>query len=221
MLPITKRWLIECVTLKDNTFIQFLLLTAFAHDAADRIYGAIVASEEGEKALKPILQPYNTIGSTKYVDFDTTREVYPTDSRYCHISHVVADTESWEQKMAQALEELGEEGVVISYVKNQGLGFLIPYTVAGRDHNYMPDFIVRLDDGHGRDDPLNLIVEVTGRKGKDKAAKTATARNLWVPAINNHGAFGRWAFIEITDPWDAKNTIKTYVKEIADLKSQI
>jgi hypothetical protein len=34
------------------------------------------------------------------------------------------------------------------------------------------------------------------------------ARNLWVPAINNHGGFGRWAFIEITDPWDAKNTIR-------------
>lgn len=91
-----------------------------------------IASEEGEKALKPILQPYNTIGSTKYVDFDTTREVYPTDAKYCHVSHVVADTESWEQKMAQVLEELGEEDIVISYVKNQGLGFLIPYTIAGR-----------------------------------------------------------------------------------------
>jgi len=212
LLNITRRWLAECVTLKDNTFIQLLLFTAYAHDAADRIYRAIVACEAGEKALKPILQPYNTIGSTKYVDFDTTREVYPTDARYCHISHVVADTESWEQKMAQALEELGEEGIVISYVKNQGLGFLIPYTVAGLDHNYMPDFIVRLDDGRGRDDPLNLIVEVTGQKSKDKAAKTSTARNLWVPAINNHGAFGRWDFIEITDPWDAKNTIKSRLK---------
>ncbi|MBN2315823.1 MAG: DEAD/DEAH box helicase family protein [Sedimentisphaerales bacterium] len=208
LLPITRRWLTECVMLKDNTFIQLLLIRAYAHDAADKIYNAIVASEEGEKALKPILQPYNTVGSTKYVDFDTTREVYPTNEKYCHISHVVADTQSWEQKMAQALEELGEEGIVFSYVKNQGLGFLIPYTVAGRYHNYMPDFIVRLDDGRGRDDPLNLIVEVTGQKGKDKAAKTSTARNLWVPAMNNHGAFGRWAFIEITDPWDAMNTIK-------------
>lgn len=207
LLNVTRLWLAECVTLKDNTFIQLLLLTAYAHDAADRIYGAIVASEEGEKALKPILQPYNTIGSTKYVDFDTTREVYATDARFCHVSHVVADTESWEQKMAQALEELGEESIVIAYVKNQGLGFLIPYTIAGRDHNYMPDFIVRLDDGSGRDNPLNLIIEVTGQKGKDKAAKTSTARNLWVPAVNIHGAFGRWSFIEITDPWDAKNTI--------------
>ena len=40
----------------------------------------------------------------------------------------------------------------------------------------------------------------------------ATASNLWVPAINNHGGFGRWAFLEITDPWDAKNTIRAMLR---------
>jgi len=38
---------------------------------------------------------------------------------------------------------------------------------------------------------------------------------LWVPAINNHGGFGRWAFIEITDPWDAKNTIWAMLRDKA------
>jgi len=208
VLDITKRWLAECVTCKDNTFGQMLLLIEYAHEAADKIYAAIVGSDKGEKALMPILQPYNTIGSTKYVDFDTARPTYLTDPRYCHVSHVVGDTESWEQKMAQALEELGDEGILLAYVKNQGLGFFIPYTVSGKDHNYMPDFIVRLDDGHGPKDPLNLIVEVTGEKDKKKAAKVSTARNLWIPAINNHGGFGRWDFIEITDPWDAKGAIR-------------
>ena len=36
------------------------------------------------------------------------------------------------------------------------------------------------------------------------------ARTLWIPAINNHGGFGRWSFMEITDPWDAKNSIRKY-----------
>ncbi len=39
-------------------------------------------------------------------------------------------------------------------------------------------------------------------------AKPATSRTVWIPAINNHGRFGRWAFVEVTDPWDAKNTIR-------------
>lgn len=51
---------------------------------------------------------------------------------------------------------------------------------------------------------LNLILEVSGEARKDKAAKVALARSLWVPAVNNHGGFGWWAFLEINDPWDAQ-----------------
>src|SRR5207248_2988734 len=79
MLAIAKRWLSECVTCKDNTFPQLLLLVEFAHDAADRIYKAIVESAAGTPALRPILRPYDVVGSTRYVDFDTTKAVYPTD----------------------------------------------------------------------------------------------------------------------------------------------
>jgi hypothetical protein len=55
---------------------------------------------------------------------------------------------------------------------------------------------------------------MTGERKKDKAAKVATARALWVPAVNNHGAFGRWAFIEIDDPWDAQNLIRAEEKQM-------
>ena len=139
------------------------------------------------------------------MDFDTTRPVYSTDPRKCHISHVVADTGSWEQKTAQTLEEMDE---VAFYTKNHNLGFIIPYTINGEERRYVPDFLVRIDDGHGADDPLNLIIEVTGERKKEKAAKVATARNLWVPAVNNHGCFGRWDFLEIADPWNAQNAIR-------------
>ncbi len=205
LLRIARRWRAECLTLKDNTFPQLLLLHDLAADAAEHIYQAIVQSTSGEKTLHPILRPYDTVGSTRYVDFDTTRPVYPTDPARCHISHVVADTGSWEQKMAQAIEEMDE---VVRYVKNHALGFTIPYTLNGQERPYTPDFIIHIDDGHGPDDLLNLIVEVSGEARKDKAAKVAAARNLWTPAINNHGGFGRWTLIEISDPWDAKNTIR-------------
>jgi type III restriction enzyme len=142
------------------------------------------------------------------VDFDTTRDVYATDPHRCHISYVVLDSD-WEAKMAQALEEMSE---VIRYVKNHNLGFVIPYTIEGDERGYIPDYIVHIDDGHGADDPLNLILEVSGEPRKDKAAKVATARSLWAPAVNNHGAYGRWAFLEISDPWDAENTIRAMLR---------
>jgi type III restriction enzyme len=166
LLGIAKHWLAECVTLKDNTFPQLLLLIEFAHDAADRIYKAIVASTDGTAALKPILRPYDTIGSTRDVDFDTTRPVFATRADKCHVSHVVADTDSWEQKMAQTLEDMPE---VIRYVKNHNLSFTIPYTLNGEEKNYIPDFIACIDDGHGPDDLLNLIVEGQGRQSRHGA----------------------------------------------------
>lgn len=208
ILRIARRWLKECVTCKDNTFPQMLLLLEIAHNAADKIYRAIAASEPGMKVLKPILRQYDTLGSTRYVDFDTIRSTYATRPDKCHINYMVADTKSWEQKLAQTLEDMNE---VLCYVKNQGLNFTIPYTINGEEKNYVPDFIVRIRNG--AKEPLNLILEVTGESKKEKAAKAATARTLWVPAINNHAVFGQWAYIEITDPWDAMNTIRAVLQK--------
>jgi type III restriction enzyme len=198
LLAITKRWLGECLRCKGGTFPQLLLFVRFAHESADRIYRSIVSSTEGTPTLKPILRPYDTLGTTRYVDFHTIRETYKTRPDKCHVSHVAGDS-GWEFKLAQELEDMPE---VVSYVKNQSLGFTIPYTVNGVERQYYADFVVRFDGGHGKNDPLNLIVEVTGERDKDKEAKAATARALWVPAVNNHGGFGRWAFLEITDPYD-------------------
>ncbi len=208
VLRIAREWLAQCVTLKDHAFPQMLLLTTLRDGAAGKIYTAITGSEAGEKTLKPILRPYDTVGSTRYVDFDTTKPVYAPDPQKCHVTWVVADTGSWEQKMAQTLEEMDE---VLRYVKNQSLGFTIPYTLNGTERQYVPDFIAVVDDGHGPDDLLNLIVEVSGEGKKDKATKVATARTLWVPAVNNHGGFGRWTFVEVTDPWDAEHTIRATI----------
>jgi len=205
ILAIAKRWLTECLTLKDHTFPQLLLLAGFAHDASDRIYQSIALGAGQAPSLRPILRPYDVVGSTRYVDFDTIRPVWSTRADKCHVSHVVADTGAWEQKLAQVLEELPE---VLSYVKNHNLGLAIPYTLNGDEHLYYPDFVARVDDGRGADDLLNLLVEVSGEERRDKAAKVATARTLWVPAVNNHGGFGRWAFVEITDVYDAIGPIR-------------
>jgi len=209
LLAIVHRWRLECLTCKDDAFPQMLLLTRLAHQASEKIYQAIVASRTGAQTLRPILRPFDPIGSTRYVDFDTTRDTYPSDPRKCHIEYVVLDS-GWEAKMAQTLEEMDE---VVAYAKNLNLGFAIPYVIEGGERSYYPDYLVRLDDGHGPDELLNLIVEVSGEARKDKAAKTATTRTLWVPAINNHGGFGRWAFLEVTDPWDAKNAIRSLMRQ--------
>ncbi|MBV6451751.1 MAG: hypothetical protein MHPDNHAH_02498 [Anaerolineales bacterium] len=208
LLRVVQEWRENYLTCKDNTFPQMLLLAAFAHTAAEKIYQAIVGSNEGGRTLLPILRPYDTVGSTRFVDFDTARDVYRTQPDKSHVSHVVLDS-GWEAKLAETLESMDE---VVHYVKNFQLGFTIPYTYNGEEKSYYPDYLIRVDDGHGAEDYLNLLVEVSGERRKDKAAKVETARNLWIPAINNHGGFGRWAFLEIVDPWDAKKTIRAFLQ---------
>jgi type III restriction enzyme len=208
LLGIVREWRENYLTCKDNAFPQMLLMVAFANTAAEKIYQALVASTSEEKILLPIPRPYDTLGSTRYVDFDTARDVYRTSREKCHVSHVVLDS-GWEAKLAEILENELEE--VIHYVKNFQLGFTIPYTFNGEEKGYLPDYLIHIDDGHGPNDLLNLILEVSGEARKDKAAKVETARNLWIPAVNNHGGFGRWAFLEIVDPWDAKNTILKFI----------
>jgi type III restriction enzyme len=207
LVRIVQQWMADpsMLIMKDNAFPQLLAFAELRHDAVDRIYLGIVNSEGGGNRLRPVLRAWDPVGSTQYVDFDTARPVWKTSPEKCHVSHVAADTGSWEQRMAQAFEEMPE---VVRYVKNQSLGFTIPYTLDGKSHSYVPDFIADIDDGHGHDDLLHLVVEVSGKIDKAKIAKTSTARELWVPAINNHGAFGRWAFVEVTDPWDAHATLR-------------
>src|ERR1017187_7723791 len=192
----------------DDTFPQMVLFAERVATAAEKIYRSIVAATPGAKTLKPLLYPYDTEGSTEYVDFDTTRAVYVTRTDRCHITHVVADTDSWEQKMAQTLEDMTE---VSAYFKNHHVGFTIPYVMKGEQRNYTPDFVVRMTTAAG---DLNLIVEVSGQDRDDKAARVATARALWVPAVNNHGGFGRWAFFEVRDPWNAKTEVREFLKTV-------
>ncbi|MGQ0715292.1 MAG: BPTD_3080 family restriction endonuclease [Gemmatimonadaceae bacterium] len=214
LIQITREWYDECVDCKDDAFPQLLYFAENAHNAADRIYRSIVAAEEGTLRLRPILAPYEWDQTTAHVDFDTTRPVYATREK-CQVSHIVCDTGSWEQKVAQSLEDLDE---VHSYVKNDRQpGFSIPYTVDGDQRAYFPDFIARVNDGRMRaaDDWLNVVIEVTGEMKKDKLAKVATAQRLWVPAVTNHGGLGRWAFAEISDPWRAKTQLRSALGEAA------
>jgi type III restriction enzyme len=210
VLAITKEWMRRCLVLKDDTYPQLLLLHERRAEAAGRVWKAIVRSAPKDRVLLPVPRPFEPTGSTRHVDFDTVRPTWATAPNKCHVSHVVADTGSWEQKVAQALEEMPE---VLAYVKNDPhqVGFKIPYVMNGTEEFYYPDFLVRWDDGGG--EPLNVIVEVSGFPEKDKAEKVDTARTMFVPAMNNRHdrvsrEWGRWAFVEVTDPWNAKTTLR-------------
>jgi len=205
LLAIVRDWMGACVTCQDNAFPQMLLIGELQNDAAERVYRSIVRGTEGEKRLVPILRPYEPRGTTRGVGFDTTKDVYTTNPGKSHLNYVPLDS-NWEAKLALSLESMPE---VICYVKNQSLNFTIPYTFEGSSANYVPDYIVRVRRDSGSE--LKLIIEVSGEAKKAKGTKVGTAQSLWVPAVNNHGGFGTWSFLEVTDPWNAVNAIREHL----------
>ncbi|MEI6783580.1 MAG: restriction endonuclease, partial [Verrucomicrobiota bacterium] len=176
-----------------GTFPAQVLYREIADRACERIKTAITETLQGANQIKAILDAYNPEGSTVHVNFTTSKTTrWKTDASKCHINWVVCDSD-WEAEFCRVAEA---HPSVLAYVKNQGLGLEVPYLLAGTPRKYLPDFIVRVDDGQPA--PLNLIVEIKGFRGEDAKEKANTMRSYWVPGVNNLGKFGRWAFAEFT-----------------------
>jgi type III restriction enzyme len=100
---------------------------------------------------------------------------------------------------------------VKAYVKNHNLGLEVPYRYGSETRRYLPDFIVLVDDGHGDDDPLHLIVEIKGFRREDTKEKKANMETYWVPRVNNLGTYGRWAFAELTEAYQIEADFAAHV----------
>ena len=206
---ITRKWLDDCLICKGDTYPAQLMYQELADMACDRITAAITRAEIGARPVKAVLDPYNPVGSTAQVSFNTTKTSrYETDSRRCHVNWVVLDSD-WEAEFCRVAES--HPGVK-AYVKNHNLGLEAPYRYGSTMRTYIPDFIVLVDDGRGKDDLLNLIVEIKGYRGEDAKAKKDTMDTYWVPGVNNHGNYGRWAFAEFTDVYEMQSDFESKVE---------
>jgi type III restriction enzyme len=56
-----------------------------------------------------------------------------------------------------------------------------------------------IDDGHGPEDPLHIIVEIKGYRREDAKEKKSTMETYWVNGVNYVGNYGRWTFAEFTE----------------------
>lgn len=214
---ITKQWLDSCLVCRGGTRPAQLMYQELADMACERITAGITRSLVGERPVKVVLDAYNPTGSTIHVKFNTSKiSRWQTDSRRCHINWVILDSD-WEAEFCRIAESHRR---VRSYVKNQNLGLEVPYRYGSEMRKYIPDFIVLVDDGHGEDDLLHLIVEIKGYRREDAKEKKSTMENYWVPGVNNNGQYGRWAFVELTDVYemetDFKKEIEMYFNNVID-----
>jgi type III restriction enzyme len=212
---ITRRWLDECLQCKGGTYPAQLMYQTLADQACERITAAISRHEirkEGSRT-KVVLDPYNPEGSTASVNFNTSKtERWETDSRRCHLNFAILDSD-WEGEFCRVVEAHPR---VLRYVKNHNLGLEVPYRYGSESRSYRPDYIVDIDDGHGEDDPLHLVVEIKGYRGEDAKEKASTMENYWVPGVNNLERFGRWAFAEFGDVWEMQDDFADKIQQEVD-----
>lgn len=210
---ITKQWLDNYLICKGGTYPAQLMYQELADIACERITAGITRTLIGERPIKAVLDPYNPVGSTMHVNFNTSKKTrWQTDARYCHINWVIYDSE-WEAEFCRIVESHPQ---VKAYVKNHSLGFEVPYRYGAEPRKYLPDFIVLVDDGQGEDDLLHLVVEIKGYRREDVKDKKATMETYWIPGVNNLGKFGRWDFAELRDVFYMEADFKAKVREEFD-----
>jgi len=193
---ITRQWLDTCLVCKGGTYPALLMYQELADMACNRITAGITRAFVGERPIKAVLDPYNPTGSTAHVNFSTSkRDRWETDARRCHINWVVLDSD-WEAEFCRVAEAHPR---VRAYAKNHNLGLEVPYRYGSETRKYLPDFIVLVDDGHGDDDLLRLIVEIKGYRREDAKEKKSTMETYWVPGVNHLGTQGRWDFAEFAE----------------------
>lgn len=79
--------------------------------------------------IKSVLDLFNSMSSTNNVHFTTSKAL------------------RWETEVCREAEAHAK---VKAYVKNHNLGLKVPYRWGSQTRRYLPDFIVLVDDGHGR-----------------------------------------------------------------------
>lgn len=185
LLEIVKRFVRDRVVVDDESKRMDVFLSPYWGFVIERLTEAIhPAVQDGEDAELP---RYDTRGrgSTADVDFWTTKKVKEVSKS--HLNYVVQDSK-WEASAAYYVDTSPE---VTAFVKNQGLGFAIPYLHAGGDHEYIPDFLVRLTNG------VTLILETKGYDDLQHIKEQAARR--WVAAVNAEGSFGEWRYAIVSD----------------------
>lgn len=184
LVKIVSRYLNEKVKVHPPADLKDLFLAPYYGWLVEILLEALRPdTSEGEAPEVPRYESTRGPGSTADVDYWTSRE--PVEILRSHVNYVVPDTKRWEQSAAYYIDR---HNAVHSFVKNAGLGFAVPYLYNGQMHDYMPDFIIRLNG----EATVHVILETKGYDPLEDVKRAAAER--WVAAVNAEGSYGRWAY---------------------------
>ncbi len=128
------------------------------------------------------LQPYQS------------NRAYKHETQKSEVNVAVCDSD-WEAAVAEVLDR---HPSIKRWIRNERLGWTIPYRYDGMPRNYEPDLIAvaALPDGS----ELHIVIEVKGLVRETDADKQRWTTQYWLPAVNAHPEYSRagpWAYLYI------------------------
>ena len=170
-----------------------LIITLNMSRLVQHVFDAV--RQENTEQLEPVFDHEHPIHSTGEMrPWYTGKPCERT--KKSHINVCVYDS-TWEASDAFILDD---SPAVAAWVKNDHLGFEIPYLYQGVVHKYRPDFLVRLTSGE------MLILET---KGQDSEQDQVKRRYLdeWVQAVNAYGGFDHWRWAVAHHPGEIRGIL--------------
>lgn len=151
--------------------------------------------EQNQEKLAAIFDESRPIGATSQMRAWLTTK--PCESTIkSQISHAVYDS-VWEKAVTDFCEK---QSIVAAWAKNDHLDFVVRYLWRGSVRNFLPDYLIRLNNGK------TLVLEVKGQDSEQNKAKR-DAMQLWIKAVNEQGGFGQWHFAVAFNPHEVADCI--------------
>lgn len=192
-------------SLDDEPLRRKVMLMMNMNAIVQHIADAILFGSESIEATELVFDRQRVTNSTANMPtWYTRRESEPVSK--CQISHLVGDG-GWEMAVGRALDsDAGIGRYVDAWIKNDHLDFEIPYMWGGTVRRYIPDFLIKLENG------TTLVLEV---KGVDTPQNQRKRKFLdeWIKAVNEDGRFGQWAWDVVFDPNELDNVIIKHCNE--------
>lgn len=181
--------LIDELEIRKKLAIMFNMKSVVIHihkfiEADNAVLKKIIFGDGQKQSSTSDMQPWYSVNKFLY-------------AKKSHINPVVYDSD-WERS---ASIELEDNDRVVSWFKNYKHGLNIKYQYNGKFHDYVPDFIVKLEND------IQLILEIKGQKNEQNHQKHKALAE-WVETVNVDKRFGRWEWGVAYDPKDVATIIK-------------